>query len=67
MTPDTTGKPQKRSGYLQDVDKEAADIIYQAQDKNDAVAKIRDLINAKVLESFKNGIQVGMKKAGKVK
>ena len=56
----------KRSGYLQDALQQAADIIYRAKGKNDAVAKIKDLISSKVLESFKNGIEVGKKKAGKV-
>ncbi len=62
----TQAKP-KRSGYLQDALREAADIINQAQDRDQAVEQIKDLISKKVLESFKNGITVGMKKAGKMK
>ncbi len=58
---------QKRSGYLQDALKEAADIIDQAQDKDQATEQIKELISRKVLASFKNGITVGMKKAGKMK
>ena len=42
-------------------------IFYQAKDKGEAATQIRKLIIGKVLEFFKNGIAVGMKKARKVK
>jgi hypothetical protein len=57
----------KLPGYLENALKEASGIIYQAKDKKDAAKQIKALISHKLLDSFKNGITVGMKKAGKVK
>ena len=57
----------KRPGYLESALNEVGHIIGQAKDKNDATEQIRTLLEKKVVESFKNGISVGMKKAGKMK
>jgi len=60
-----TQPKDKRPGYLQNALDEAKSIILQGKDRNAVVAQIQALLEKKVLDSFKNGIAVGMKKAGK--
>ncbi len=62
-----TQTKNKRQGYLENASKEPSGIIYQAKDKKDAAMQIKALFSHKLLDSFQNGITVGMKKAGKVK
>lgn len=62
-----TQPKDKGRGYVQNALEEAGNIIGQAKDKNDATGQIQALLERKLLESFKNGITVGMKKAGKAK
>jgi hypothetical protein len=63
-----TNQPKKKSsGYLEAALKEVSQIIDQAKDRDEAVAKVKDLLQRKLLESFKNGMTVGLKKAGKAK
>jgi hypothetical protein len=61
-----TDKKTKRIGYLENALKEVDDLIQQADDTKAVATKLKDLISRKLLESFQNGIKVGMKKAGKV-
>lgn len=62
-----THQKDKRSGYLQDALQEAERIISQAEDESEAIPQIQALLENKIVGSFKNGIAVGMKKAGKIK
>ena len=58
----TESKAKPRE-FLESVFQEARSIIYQGKDKNAIVAQIQALLEKKMVESFKNGISVGMKKA----
>lgn len=62
-----TQAKSKHPGYLETALNEAGHIISQADSKNEATDQIRALLEKKIVESFKNGITVGMKKAGKIK
>lgn len=62
-----TQPKNNRPGYLQDVANEVRNIIHQAKDRNDATAQIQALLEKRILDSFKNGIAVGMKKAKQTK
>ena len=62
-----TQPKDKRPGYLQNALEEAKSIILQGKDRNAVVAQMQALLEKRILESFKNGIAVGMKKAGQKK
>ena len=57
----------KHPGYLENALNEARSIILQGKDRNAIVAQIQALLEKRVLESFKNGIAVGIKKARQTK
>lgn len=62
----TQEKTAKRPSYLETTLQEVDQIMSEAKDRDEATEQVKALLEKKVVESFKNGITVGMKKAKKI-
>jgi hypothetical protein len=61
-----TQEKSKRPSYLETTLQEVDQIMSEAKDRDEATEQIKALLEKRVVDSFKNGITVGMKKAKKI-